>query len=197
MTVGLDLDGTALDFAGTWADRYADWFGKPVEQAEMSKWDNLTAATHFETFDEFFRWAGVARIWRDMRYTEGAEGFIDQCLTLGHRVVFLTGRTDIAAVEQTHQWFNAQPFANPRLYRFPAELRTNQARKSVVPCSVYIDDAPHVIEELQSAGKSVVVFDRPWNTNVEGPRIKRWTDMEVTVTGVAMRPIETKVKATA
>lgn len=176
MRIGIDLDNSALEFQGHWADRYHEWFNVWVYP---DQWDALTSATHFEDNDEWFRWASVAGVWRDMPWVPGACGFIDRALTFGHQVMFLTARNDVGAIQQTLEWFATIPFSNPSLYRFPAELRTGMSRKSVVPCGIYFDDAPHVLEELVGAGKNVVVFDRPWNRDVEGQRLYDWSEVKV------------------
>jgi 5'(3')-deoxyribonucleotidase len=201
MKIGIDLDNTALEFQWHWVGHYQRWFDVAIDPLQLKSWDAITSATHFKDDGEFFRWAGVARIWRDMPWRRGAEGFIDECLRLGHQVVFLTARSDAAAVEQTQQWYNALPFANPRYYRFPAELRTNQVRKSHNKCGLFIDDAPHVLEELRDAGCNVVAMDQPWNTEVRDVhRVSRWTEMQVTAGDVTVRSADlpvttTKVKA--
>lgn len=59
-------------------------------------------------------------------------------------------------------------------------VTVTQGPKSEVGCDVYIDDAPHVIEELESAGKEVVVFDRPYNRGLWLPDATRaftWDDV--------------------
>lgn len=48
------------------------------------------------------------------------------------------------------------------------------ADKPSVWADVYIDDSPTNVEKLRAAGRNVIVFDAPYNQDVEGPRAKDW-----------------------
>lgn len=42
---------------------------------------------------------------------------------------------------------------------------------------LHLDDAPHQIEALRSAGQEVLVFDQPYNRHIDGLRARDWDDV--------------------
>ena len=51
-------------------------------------------------------------------------------------------------------------------------------RKPEVEADLYVEDAPHNIVELRAAGNQVVVFDQPYNRDLDGPRAQTWAEVE-------------------
>jgi hypothetical protein len=47
-----------------------------------------------------------------------------------------------------------------------------------VQADAYVDDAPHNIAELRRAGNPVIVFDQPYNRDLDGLRARTWVDVE-------------------
>ena len=57
------------------------------------------------------------------------------------------------------------------------------AAKPQVEADVYIDDAPHNVEQLRSAGNTVIMFEHPYNRGLDGgPRAAGWPEVEEIVT---------------
>src|SRR5690606_15752456 len=46
--------------------------------------------------------------------------------------------------------------------------------KPQVDAHVYLDDAPHNIAALRARDSTVIVFDQPYNRDVDGPRARSW-----------------------
>jgi hypothetical protein len=111
-------------------------------------------------------------VWHDLPYVPGAPGAIDALLDRGHSVVFATSRTDVAAAAAEY-WHVGSP------WRRQTQLVTGLGNsKQSVPCSVYVDDSPDVIENLVSVGRNAVVFDRAWNAHLKvGHRAKDWSEV--------------------
>lgn len=183
MILGLDLDGTCLDFQNHWADTYEHWFDREVGPEARASWDGLTTGTHFAEPDQFWAWSEAAQIWETCPWNPGALAFVDQALRTGNQVRFITARHRPESVRQTMTWFGKQRFSDPRLYRFPALIHTGLHRKSIVPCSTYIDDSPAVIEQLKADGRDVLIFDQPWNQYLEGDRVATWSEALDTILG--------------
>lgn len=45
------------------------------------------------------------------------------------------------------------------------------------PDRVLIDDGPHNIKAWREAGGIAIVFDQPWNRELDGPRLTKWRDL--------------------
>lgn len=170
MRVGIDIDNVTLNFDPYWVELYEEWFDLPANYDYLGSWDSIVTATHFSRHDQFFDWFNRAGGWRDMPWEPGAPGGIDTLVDLGFLPVFVTTR-DGHAVEPTVEWHKSSPFNRIQLY-------TGIRSKTSVPCSAYVDDAPHHCRQLHDAGRFVVVFDQPWNQDVEtdGETIVRATN---------------------
>ena len=57
--------------------------------------------------------------------------------------------------------------------------------KPDVGADVYIDDGPHNIIQLRAAGFNAIVFDQPYNQDLDGPRVKDWAELEEMVVELA------------
>lgn len=58
------------------------------------------------------------------------------------------------------------------------KLMDMDAPKSSVGANLYIDDAPHVYEEITGSGGNVLLVDRPWNKHVNAKyRARSWTSI--------------------
>ena len=55
------------------------------------------------------------------------------------------------------------------------------ANKSTVDANAYVEDAPHNVEQLRQAGAHVIVYDQPYNQQMEGPRAYNWIEVEAQV----------------
>src|SRR5690606_19406648 len=53
--------------------------------------------------------------------------------------------------------------------------------KPEVEAHCYVDDAAHNVEALRAAGNHVIVFDAPYNQDVDGPRAGFWEELEALV----------------
>lgn len=178
MRIGIDLDGVMVDFQGTWMDLYVDYFGPPEwycgadEYFEVySTYDALTKHTHFEDWAQFNDWFHRAGGWRRVgqRWITGARGAVDALLDAGHRIAFITNRPAHAQAA-THEWFTTSPWFE----HSPVALYIRADKWAVPGVDVYIDDTPSMIEQLRANGKNCVVFDQPWNDEVDGPRAFGW-----------------------
>jgi hypothetical protein len=163
MKVGVDIDNTTLVFQPYWAELYEEWFGVSVDSEILDTWSALVTGTHFESSYEFFEWFARAGGWDTMPWEKGAPGGIDALLDGGHSVTFVTARSNPHSVEAAKRWFAASPWGK----QLGVQLVTHAERKSTVPCSIYVDDAAHNAEEIIDAGKPVIVFDKPWNQELD------------------------------
>jgi hypothetical protein len=167
MRVGIDLDGTTVDFIGRLSELHEEWFGTPVKPTQ---WEFLHL-TSFDSYDELYEWFDEVDGWGSCPYIKGAPGGIIEVLERGWHAAFVTARSGTAG-HTTVQWHRNSYWHK----RVP--LYTGMGNKANVPCSAYVDDAPHNFHQLTLAGKNVVLLDQPWNRDVDTPyRAKEWTEV--------------------
>ena len=53
--------------------------------------------------------------------------------------------------------------------------------KPEVEAHTYVDDAVHNVRALRDAGNHVIVYDAPYNRELEGPRAHQWSEVEALV----------------
>lgn len=170
MRVGIDIDGVTLDLHSAFRERYRVWFDAPIAQFEH--WDDLVDLTHFANYREVWGWCERAGVFHGLPWVPGAPAAIDHLLDVGHSVAFLSSRAGEAA-EAAVTWHFGSPWTDR------SQIVTDLGNsKHTVPCSVYIDDSPLVIERLLEEGKKVIKFNRPWNREAECPAsADTWDDV--------------------
>ncbi len=172
MRLGIDLDGVVANFTLGWMTRYNADFGTSLRPDQVREWGAMIPLTHFNNMREFWRWANNGSdpsIFRDLPTYPGAVEAI-QRLAVGHEIVIITTKPPWA-IEDTRLWIVE--------VGIPAEEVHFTSDKWRIDCDVYLDDAPHQIEELAQNRPDRVVcrFVRPWNKPHPGARdINDWDE---------------------
>jgi hypothetical protein len=171
--VGVDLDGVVFDFVGAFTDTYTNWFGFPLA-GEIKQWDDPLKLSHFEDYRDLFAWCDRADVWGNCQYVPGARAGIEWILGQGHQITFVTSRQGGGA-EAAQSWYR-NVFTG---MGNQVSMRTNLGHaKHNAPCSVYVEDSPHVLKELKANDKRVICFDRPWNRHLKPEhRATSWLDV--------------------
>lgn len=94
-------------------------------------------------------------------------------------IAFVTSRPR-AAARHTLRWLADHDFPVYELH-----VVCDRPKSEILPqADIYIDDAPHVVEDLhKNTYATVILFDRPWNQGVETNeahgivRLKTWSDV--------------------
>ncbi len=181
--LGVDIDNVLADYTGGLRRVVAAGTGR----AETELPDPATWGAYEEWgFDErtFERWHRRAvvehRMFRDLDPMPGAAEALRRLSEGGVRIrivthrLYLSGTHSIVAGD-TAQWLDdhAVPYWDLCMI----------ARKGDVGCDVYVDDAPHNVLHLRERGHRVIVFDWPYNREVDGeplagPRARDWGEVE-------------------
>ena len=175
--LGVDLDGVCADYTSAFRSVAALEWGVPEESltTEVS-WDFVEWGLTRERFLDLHR-ACVQehRMFRDMPAIEGASDALWRLSDAGvwvrvitHRLVTNWGHATI--VSDTVEWLD--------LRRIPYRDLCFLGRKPQVQAHAYVEDAPHNIEALRADGNVVVVFDQPYNRDLDGPRARTWGEVE-------------------
>lgn len=194
--LGVDLDGVCGDYTIAFrgvvaADRGVD----PVALPDARSWD--FAEWGIDGPDEFDRLHRLAvlehRMFRTMPAMEGVAESLWRLSDAGVWIRIITHRLCVnwghaVAVADTVAWLDEQGIP----YRDICFL----GAKPEVQADAYIDDASHNVLALREAGNHVIVFDAPYNQDVDGPRATSWAEVEELVTEhVASmgRPLQTQL----
>jgi 5'(3')-deoxyribonucleotidase len=180
LRIGIDMDGVLADFYGGWMERYNREHGTDLGVADVTFWDGLHRLTRFETMDEFWEWIGDEEP-TVFRYAPPLPGALEAVrrIARSHRIVIVSSKFDWS-IPDSLGWLAD--------HEVPAREVHFLWDKTLVECDVYLDDAPHVLEELR-AGRPEATICRvvqPWNDPVPGViDVYSWADFEHIVENVA------------
>lgn len=180
MRLGIDLDGVVADFSSGWTERYNDEFGADLSAADIVTWSAMPELTHFDDMDEFWAWAEGGERQSVFRYLEPYPGALDalEQLSRNHDVVIITTKPNWA-IHDTYAWIAD--------YQIPTREVHMTAKKWLVDCDLYLDDAVHNLVRLVDRRPDRVVcrFVRPWNKLVPGTRqVEDWDEFVALVEGI-------------
>jgi len=178
--IGIDMDGVLADFNTGWMTRYNADFDARLDASMVQEWNGLHTLTHFGSMGDFWAWAqGDGRsTFRDAPPLPGA---IEAIKRIGakHRVCIVSSKFDWA-IPDSLAWLAD--------HDVPAREVHFLWDKTLAECDVYLDDAPHQLEELTAGVPGAVVcrMVHPWNDPMEGVvDIHSWAEFEAVVDRVA------------
>ena len=192
--LGVDLDGVCGDYTASFRAVVAEDRGIDPESltAERS-WDfGEWGISSPEEFDRLHRLAVLEhRMFRHMPAMPGVADVLWRLSDAGVWIRIITHRLYVnwghaVAVADTVAWLDDTGIP----YRDICFL----GAKPQVEAHCYVDDATHNVLALREAGNHVIVYDAPYNREVEGPRARDWAEVEALVTtriaqlGVPLQP---------
>lgn len=180
MRLGIDIDGVVADFNKGWVERYNEDFGSELTPDSVTMWDGMERLTHFPDMQAFWEWAedfGNGSLFRHLEAYPDAVPALERLSTV-HDIVIITTKPDWAVLD-TIAWI-----ADHKLPTREVHVVDWTTPKWGVPCDVYLDDAPHQIEDIHANRPDSVMcrFVRPWNEPVPGTReISSWAEFEALI----------------
>jgi 5'(3')-deoxyribonucleotidase len=160
--LGLDIDGCLADWVGSTFREHARWFGTKLDPADVKQWADPVTMSGMSA-SELFAWCREAQVYEKADPIPGAFGGIRALAAAGHTIDFVTHRPEWC-VEITWEWL--QHWLGRTVPIVLDVVHVLQTVKSTVPCDIYLDDGPHVLEELTGQGLLAVRFEQPWNAEL-------------------------------
>jgi 5'-nucleotidase len=175
--LGVDLDGVCGDHTAAFRQVVAAERGiAPAALPDQTTWSFGEWGLDGDAFLEMHR-KGVLdhRMFRDMPVMDGCADALWRLSDAGVWIRLITHRLyanwgHAVAVGDTVAWLDASGIP----YRDLCFL----GNKPQIEAHVYVDDAPHNIAGLRAEGNEVIVFDQPYNRDLEGPRAQSWAEVE-------------------
>jgi 5'-nucleotidase len=175
---GVDLDGVCGDYTSAFRTIVARELGVPETELPLERsWDfrewDLGRAGGFEHLHA--KAVAEDRMFATMPPIEGVTDALWRLSDAGIHIRVITHRLYVnwghaSAVADTVEWLDR--------YRIPYRDICFLGNKPDVGADVYIDDGPHNIIQLRAAGFNAIVFDQPYNQDLEGPRVHSWSELE-------------------
>jgi 5'(3')-deoxyribonucleotidase len=179
--LAVDLDGVLGDFYGDLRPIAEEWLG--VEPGSLPA--DVTYGLpewHLEKaggYEELHRFAVTQRdLFGSLRPMPGGAAVLRRLSTENVRIRILTHRLFIKyfhqeAVRQTVEWLDR--------HGIPYWDLCFMRDKAAVGADLYIEDAPHNVIALRSAGHQTIAFGNTTNRHISEPRANDWTAVEILV----------------
>jgi hypothetical protein len=163
--VGLDIDGCVRDPYTKLIEVYRREFNGAHWCNPVEEWDEYNIKKQFSIGDDIYKFWFHDHV--EEIYTESLPYsdyyIISSLIARGCDVVILTDQPNKQTIEFTAQWINK--------YLGYSEIHFTPD-KHLVPCDIYLDDAPHHIMKMVDSGKNIYVQNRPWNAHF-GDAVRR------------------------
>ena len=186
--LGVDLDGVCADY--TSAFRRIVAMERNVDAESLTtevSWDFAEWGLNRDSFLELHKTSVQDhRMFKNMPALDGVSDALWRLSDAGvwirivtHRLVTHWGHALI--VSDTVDWLDAKSIP----YRDICFL----GRKPEIEADAYVEDAPHNVEALRERGNTVIVFDQPYNRDLDGLRASNWVEVEAIVSELAAKKV--------
>ncbi|MEM7092464.1 MAG: hypothetical protein AAF567_05645 [Actinomycetota bacterium] len=180
---GVDLDGVCADYTKGFREFCAERLGVDPETLPLERsWDFREWGFDQARFEEMHTAAITeGRIMASLEPIEGAAEALWRLSDAGVWIRIVTHRLYVnwghsAAAGDTVAWLDSA--------KIPYRDLCFVGAKRDVGADAYIDDGPHNIVNLRAAGRTAIIFDQPYNRELEGLRAHTWDDVEEIVYGL-------------
>ena len=175
--LGVDLDGVCAQHTVAFRKIVAEEKGVPEDSLTMDcGWGFEEWGFEEGDFEKFHRMAVV-----DYRMLAGMPAMPDASQVLwrlsdaGAWIRIITHRLytnwdHAIAAGDTAEWLDKA--------KIPYRDLCFVGGKTAVDAHLYIEDAPHNVEALRAEGRTVIVFDQPYNRELDPPRAASWDEVE-------------------
>ena len=184
LILGVDLAGVCADYTTAFRPLVAQELNIPLSSLpEERSWDFSEWGLSPKQFQDLHHKAVEDyRMFRSMPVFENASEVLWRLSDAGVWIRIITHRLYVnwghaVAVTDTVEWLDQA--------RIPYRDICFLGDKPEVEADIYLEDAPHNIASLRSSGNSVIVFDAPYNQEVDGPRATSWLNCEQMILDLA------------
>lgn len=191
LRIAVDLDNTSGEYSGalrTFAARYA---GIPEDQIDAHYPEVLDYAMQnngwhgMDTQAEFFAIHSKAvedGMFAELEAYEDVSDVLWRAHDKGHHIRIVTARflkpgDRYQVIKTTGEWLDKN--------NIPVDDMAFTDQKTDIDADVYIDDSPSNITKLRAAGKTVIIYDQPYNRDFDGLRAKSWLEVEAILNDLA------------
>jgi len=172
MRIALDVDGVLADLITTLLTVYEEETGIKIRPEEVDSWDfwrryNISRQQFIQllikTWDR----------WRDIQPTENdlAED-VEELNRLGH--IDIVTQRPAKTINNVKKWLAHHGIKYRNFTWVPPK-----STKAILNYHVFIDDSPKLAEELIKLGKSMLLYNQPWNKTIkETKTLKRVSSLD-------------------
>ncbi len=176
LMIDIDLDGVCSDYVEGLRQFVAKERGLNPQDLPDPDSYNIAKASGwpFESTEDYLethRRAVKNHLYRDLPVYDGVTRSFKKLSDKGFHIRVVTHRLLLGGLHQqvvtdTAAWLEAN--------RLPYMSLCFVRPKDTMRATLHIEDAPSNIEHLLKEDELVIIFDQPYNGDVEGPRVTSW-----------------------
>lgn len=175
--LGLDLDGVCANYTAGLAEYVSREKGiDPDLLPEPEHYSYFESGWPFTSEDDYRACHGRAveqGLFRWVRPMPGLKDAVDELHDNNVHVFIVTHRllrpgSYARVLGDTAAWLDSHGI------RYDSFSATRL--KALVEVDIYVDDSPSNVASIRSAGTPALIFNQPYNQDVEGPRADDWPD---------------------
>ena len=176
----LDMDGVVVDWD---AGFLAAWGGRSAVDRSHYAMEQCVPAARYAEAQKLFHSKGF---FRDLPPRDGAIAAVKAMAARGYQVRFCTSPilTSEHCASEKYAWVRHH-FGDAWVSRI-----VMCADKTLVRGDVLIDDKPHVTGSNAPTWQHLL-YDAPYNRDVDAPRLSRWADWEDALTAILTTAVDT------
>jgi 5'-nucleotidase len=186
--VGLDLDNTTGDFT----DGFRQFIKQRYSLSDAEVATRLADPTNYEydisgwfsdrtEFRNAFHEAEADGLYGKMELYKGALDALQKLVK--------DGRVEVHVVTARDKQWEPETLAWAKSKALPFASLTHTEDKAKTNMDIYIDDAPHQLQNLRAGGKQVIAFNQLYNTDLDPslPRVNSWDEVPAMVNVLARK----------
>ncbi|OLD33705.1 MAG: hypothetical protein AUI61_00155 [Thaumarchaeota archaeon 13_1_40CM_2_39_13_2] len=163
--IALDVDGVLADVIQSWLS-YNNKLRATILKSDISEWD-FWKRHNIDKFDFYKELSVCWKSWKDIPPTENEISSATKKLSKLGTVDIVTARE-----ESTHN--NVKNWLQFYGITFKNYIGVSEGlEKARLDYDIFIDDSPINAKSMLEAGKSVILYNQPWNLKFDDPRAKR------------------------
>lgn len=166
MKIALDLDGVLADIIHPWIENHNKQYKKSINKEDINQWD-FWRKIGLDKYEFYRQLSNSWERWKDVPPTENdIASAVDRLHSLG--------RVDIVTARDKESTNNVINWLEHNGIKFNEYVSVFDGRdKAKLDYDVFIDDSPHNVERMDSKGSNVLLYDQPWNREVNSRKIIR------------------------
>ncbi len=165
MKIALDVDGVLADVIHSWI-LHNNKIRTPILKSDISEWD-FWKKYNIDKFDFYEELSMCWKSWKTIPATENN-------ISSASKELSKVGTVDIVTARENSTHNDVKNWLKMHDVTFKNYVGVMEGtEKAKLDYDIFIDDSPLNAKSMLAAGKSVILYNQPWNLDFPDTRAKR------------------------
>lgn len=166
MKIALDVDGVLADIILVWINEYNRKYNKSITRETIRNWD-FWKELGVDKYEFYYQLSNCWSQWKNVPPMESNIAEVVAKLNSMSVVDIVTAR-DQDSTRHVIDWLEYNKIKYNEYVAVP-----DGRDKANLDYDVFIDDSPHNAMRMAAKGRSVLLYDQPWNKSISNSKIMR------------------------